>query len=113
METTVIEGVLRIASGEPLTRLSGTVRLEDVTEADALSSVRAQAPVSVEDGSAAADFRLTVEGPIDPCRRYVLRAELDGRDADGAARSLGSTQAYPWRPDAPAAPLSIDVRPWG
>ena len=113
METTVIEGVLRIASGEPLTRLRGAIRLEDVTAADALSATRAEAPVSVEDGRDAADFRLTVEGPVDPGRRYVLRAELEGQGADGAARSLGSTQAYPWRPDVPAAPLSIDVRPWG
>jgi hypothetical protein len=112
METTVIEGVLRIAVGEPLTHVHGAVRLEDVSAADALSSTRAEAPVTVEDGSDAAGFRLVVEGPVDPRRRYVLRAELSGRDAGGAARSLGSTQSYPWRPDAPAEQLSIDVRPW-
>jgi hypothetical protein len=112
METKVIEGVLRIAPGEPLSHVRGMVRLEDVSEADGLASTRAETPVTVEDGGAAAGFRLTVEGPVDPRRRYVLRAELSGEDAQGAARSLGSTESYPWRPDAPAAPLSIDVRRW-
>ena len=112
METTVIEGVLRIAAGEPVAGVRGAVRLEDVTEADAMSRVRAEAAVSVGDGENAAPFRLIVEGPIDPRRRYALRAELSGRDARGRGRSLGSTQSYPWRPGEPASPLSIDVRLW-
>jgi hypothetical protein len=112
METVVIEGVLRIASGEPFTRLRGAVRLQDVTEADALSSTRAEAPVSAGDGREPVPFRLTVEGPVDPRRRYAVRAELQGQDAHGRGRSLGSTQSHPWRPDEPAEPLSIDVKPW-
>ena len=112
METTVIEGVLRIASGEPLTRLRGAVRLEDVTEADAPSRTRAEAPVSFEDAHGEAPFRLLVEGPVDPARRYVVRAELAGQDARGAPRSLGSTESYPWRPGDAADLLRIDVRSW-
>jgi hypothetical protein len=112
METTVIEGVLRIAPGEALTRLRGAVLLQDVTEADALSSTRARATVSAGDSGAPVPFRLTVNGPVDPRRRYVVRAELEGRDAQGRGRSLGSTEAYPWRPEAPAALLSIDVKLW-
>ncbi len=112
METTVIEGVLRIASREPLSRLHGAVRLEDVTEADAMSRTRAETPVSAGDSGEPVPFRLTVEGPVDPRRRYAVRAELEGEDAQGRGRSLGSTEAYPWRPGDPAGQLSIDVKLW-
>jgi hypothetical protein len=113
METTVIAGVLRIASGEPMRRVRGAVRLEDVTEADAASSVRAEAAVSAEGGDDPVPFRLTVRGPVDPRRRYAVRAELEGEDPRGARRAMGSTQAYPWRPGAPPEPMSIEVRLWG
>ena len=112
METVVIEGVLRIASGEQITRLRGAVRLEDVTEADALSRTRAEERVAADDTRDPVPFRLTVEGPVDPRRRYAVRAELEGEDAEGRGRSLGSTQSYPWRPGEPAENLNIEVKLW-
>ncbi len=112
METMVIEGVLRIASGEPITRLRGAVRLEDVTEADSRSRTRAETSVSAGDAREPVPFRLTVEGPVDPGRRYAVRAELQGDDAQGRGRTLGSTETYPWRPEEPAEDLNIEVKLW-
>ena len=108
----IIEGRIHVLDRARAGALRGTVRLEDVSEADAPSKEIVAAPVKLDDDVAHAPFRLALDGTPDPRRHYVITARFEGADKDtGGLLVFGTTAAHPWNPRTSSA-IAIEVRPW-
>ncbi|MCV2360944.1 YbaY family lipoprotein [Paucibacter sp. TC2R-5] len=84
-----------------------TVRIEDVSLADAPAKLMAELSRPLGRSQAALDFKLTVpKTQVDPRHRYALRATIH---VDGQLR-FTSTQHYPVLNDAPAQPLELQLQ---
>jgi uncharacterized lipoprotein YbaY len=108
----IIEGRIYVLDRARAGALRGSVRLEDVSEADAPSKVIVAAPVQFPNGVARTPFRLTLGDEPDARRHYLVTARLEGADkATGGLLVFGTTNAYPWDPHT-TAEVVVEVRPW-
>ncbi|MDC8773130.1 YbaY family lipoprotein [Roseateles albus] len=84
-----------------------TVRIEDVSLADAPAKLMAELSRPLGRSQAALDFKLTVpKAQVDPRHRYALRATIH---VDGQLR-FTSIQHYPVLNAAPAQPLELQLQ---
>lgn len=108
-----ISGILRLYDRGEVGVLSGAVRLEDVTLADAPSRIVAMTRVALNQGQDSERFQLTVDDDLDPRAQYTLSARLEGEHLRTGRRFVfGTVASFPWRPDEPPQNHLVDVRPW-
>jgi len=108
----IIEGYIYVLDRARAGALRGTVRLEDVSEADAPSMVIAAVPLELSEGVVRAPFRLTLGKAPDPRRHYLVTARLEGPDkVTGGVLAFGTTGAHPFEPQTPSE-MKVEVRPW-
>jgi uncharacterized lipoprotein YbaY len=108
----IVDGRIHVLDRARAGALRGAVRLEDVSEADAPSTVIAAVPLELGEGVARAPFRFTLDGAPDPRRHYLVTARLEGPDkVTGALLVFGTTAAHPFDPET-ASETAIEVRPW-
>jgi hypothetical protein len=110
---TVIDGVLSFPAGIVLRDIAGTVRLENVTLADAASLCVASASFSASDADRPIPFRLVVKDPIDQSQDYVMTAEADVIEvATGRRRRFGTRSAIVWAATMAAPRVAVHLEPW-
>jgi hypothetical protein len=108
---TTIDGFIVFPAGMALSAITGIVRLENVSYADALSLTLAAAPFSSERGGQPIPFRLVLAGSLDVSQDYMLTAEATVEDI-GRKRKFGTRSAIPWSPGGPSTGLTVHLEPW-
>ena len=98
MEASAISGQLTFDDSEPFENATIWVVLEDVTQADASSREVSRLKIAGythAPGDPPLEFSLTT-GPLDPSRRYQIRAHVD-RTSSGRLKvgDQTTTQSYP------------------
>jgi uncharacterized lipoprotein YbaY len=110
---TAIEGHIVLPAGNALIAVTGTVKLEDVTLADAASLTLAAAPFSSGRGDPPIPFRLNATAGIDASRDYILTAQASATVVGtGEKRRFGTRSAIPWKPGGPASGFLIHLHLW-
>ena len=109
----VINGTLRVFDRGEVGELSGVVRLEDVTLADAPSRIIAMSEARLDQGINSVRFNIHLDEAPDSRARYTLSARLEGEHLrTGRKFVFGTVASFPWQPDAPPQHQTVDVRPW-
>jgi len=102
-----------LPAGNALIAVTGTVKLEDVTLADAASLTLAAAPFSSERGDPPIPFRLNATAGIDASRDYILTAQASATVAGtGEKRRFGTRSAIRWKPGGPASGFLLHLHLW-
>jgi hypothetical protein len=110
---TIIDGFVLFPAGIALRDITGSVRLENVSVADAKSQYMAAAHFSAEDACLPIVFRLNIQGDVDAAHDYIITAEASAIHAGtGQRQKFGTVSAIVWRPGGQAAGLNIDLKPW-
>jgi hypothetical protein len=110
---TVIEGVIRFPAGIALSDISGIVRLENVSLADAPSMILAATRFAVALSGQPIAFRLSIGSTVDGGQDYILSAEASAIQTEtGKPRKFGTRSAIVWRPGGLVSGHIIDLMPW-
>jgi putative lipoprotein len=110
-EMAVMEGVVVLEPRAPLRRdATITVRLVDVSRADAPAMLLAQQQIAAKGQPVPVPFRLEYDPEkVSERNRYALRAEI--RDAGGTVLWTSTTHHPVLGADAPAGPIEVRVEP--